>query len=129
MLSTAAMGVWQAGQRDRGEATDSPSGSRWMQTLAKLPMTRPNASAAKGQSAPGASANAPVSGMRRHARGQRPDVAAEALGSQVRPASRGRAPAALYHRAAMADGAGDAAGPRDPPLVRRPAFVLLAVAA
>ncbi|HEU0094663.1 MAG TPA: hypothetical protein VFS78_21290, partial [Vicinamibacteria bacterium] len=29
----------------------------------------------------------------------------------------------------MADGAGDAAGPRDPPLVRRPAFVLLAVAA
>src|SRR5207247_11324013 len=49
--------------------------------------------------------------------------------SQARPASRGGAPAALYHRAAMADGAGDAAGPHDPPLVRRPAFVLLAVAA
>jgi len=46
--------------------------------------------------------------------GNAPDVAAEALGSQARPATRGRAPAALYHRAAM---------------VRRPAFVLLTVAA
>jgi len=50
MLSEAAMAAPQRGQRERGVTTDWRRGSRWMQTLAKLPTMRPSARAASGHS-------------------------------------------------------------------------------
>jgi hypothetical protein len=35
----------QPGQRDRGETTDSPRGSRWITTFRKLPMHAPTRNA------------------------------------------------------------------------------------
>src|SRR6187431_2247431 len=124
------MGERHKGQRERGDTTDSPRGSRWMQTFAKLPMRRPRASAKSGQSAPGASANAPVSSMRRHARGQRRDVAAEARASQARgrlgPQGGGTGNGVVSSRA-MTEAA--AATPPETPRVRRPIFTLVALSA
>ena len=76
-----------------------------MQTLAKLPMTRPRASAARGHSAPDASASAPVSVMRH---GYGPWATARCCrrsagqsSTSRRLDSRGGAEPAMYHRAGM----------------------------
>ena len=102
-----------------------------MQTFAKLPMRRPMASAKRGQSAPGASANAPVSSMRRHARGQRRRCCRRSAGQSSTSGAvrlRGGREPAMYHRARMTEAAG-----ATPPARRaargRPGFILVALAA
>jgi hypothetical protein len=42
MLSRLAIGWLQSRQCDRGHTTDSPAGRRRMQTLRKLPSSKPN---------------------------------------------------------------------------------------
>ena len=42
MLSRASIWVSQPGQRERGATIDSPRGTRWATTLAKLPSARPS---------------------------------------------------------------------------------------
>ncbi len=42
MLSHPEIWVLHTAQRERGETTDSPSGTRWMTTFRKLPTMAPS---------------------------------------------------------------------------------------